>query len=588
MYLKKIAISSIGPINELLVEMPFNSKGDPKPIIFVGENGSGKTILQSQIVDSFYEIGSDLFDDIGKQKGLSRSYYKISGGLNLQTGKEKGFSALIFTDDQGEKIEYFDKIGDIKKEDINKLLPDFSLSSNNKNDNQKIITNISDPQKKEKLQNEWLTGAHFFQPAYRYEEPFWKNDPFLDYQRFEDKKRFSNQLKKEIEIVSATKDNKSFLLDLVLDRFVQNANPVNLILWEGVNGILRKILKKDKARLGIGPRGAYRVSIVEDLEDKKSKQILPSIDSLSLGESILLNLFVNIIRHSGNYSKLFNQIQGIVAIDEIDVHLHTDLQNSVLPELIKLFPKVQFIITTHSPLFLLGMKKIFGDNGFEIRNMPNGEIITTERFSEFGKAYEVLKNTEKFEEDLKSKIIENKKPKVYVEGPTDIAYIKKAFELHEKKQALEKFEIEIIGENTTDGTKNSNNEALKNAGIFLKTKLGLLSQKIILLNDPEESIEEVSLDEKLYIRKINKIEASPIQKGIENLFTKTFIEKVKKVKPDCFEFHTIGTEIKNFQIVNRRKQEVCTWICENGTKNDFENFSEIIKIIENILTPQID
>ena len=582
MYLKKFAISNIGPINELSVEMPFSGEGNPKPIIFVGENGSGKTILQSQIVDSFYEIGSNLFDDIGKQKGLSRSYYKISGGLNLQTGKEKGFSALIFTDDQGEKIEYFDKIGDIKKEDIIKLLPDFLLSPNNKNDNQKITTSIGDPQK-EKLQNEWLTGVHFFQPAYRYEEPFWKNDLFLDYQRFEDKKRFSNQLKKEIEIVSATKDNKSFLLDLVLDRFVQNANPVNLILWEGVNAVLRRILKKDKARFGIGPRGAYRVSIVEDLEDKKSKQILPSIDSLSLGESILLNLFVNIIRHSGNYSKLFNQIQGIVAIDEIDVHLHTDLQNSVLPELIKLFPKIQFIITTHSPLFLLGMKKIFGDDGFEIRSMPNGEIITTERFSEFGKAYEVLKNTEKFEEDLKSKIIENKKPKVYVEGPTDVEYIKKAFELHEKKQALEKFEIEIIGENTTNGTKNSNNKALKNAGIFLKTKLGLLSQKIILLNDPEESIEEVSLDEKLYIRKIKKIDASPIQKGIENLFTETFIEKVKKAKNGCFQFQMVGEEIKNFQIVNGKKQEVCTWICKNGTKDDFENFSEIIKIIESII-----
>ena len=65
MYLKKIAIYNIGPIDRLAVEMPFNIDGDPKPIIFVGENGSGKTILQSQIVDSFYEMGSNLFDDIG-------------------------------------------------------------------------------------------------------------------------------------------------------------------------------------------------------------------------------------------------------------------------------------------------------------------------------------------------------------------------------------------------------------------------------------------------------------------------------------------------------------------------------------------
>ncbi|MEI8175128.1 MAG: hypothetical protein WCG28_04235, partial [bacterium] len=201
MYLKKIAINNIGPISELSVEMPFNTDGIPKPIIFVGENGSGKTILQSQIVDSFYEMGSNLFDDIGKQDGLKRNYYKVSGGLNLQTGKEKGFSALVFTDDEENKIEYLDKIGDVKKDDLTKLIPDFVLSTDNKNDNQKQITSISEPQK-EKLQNEWLTGVYFYQPAYRYEEPFWKNDCYND-TIIEEKSKFKNKLGKEIEIISS-------------------------------------------------------------------------------------------------------------------------------------------------------------------------------------------------------------------------------------------------------------------------------------------------------------------------------------------------------------------------------------------------
>ncbi|NTW30290.1 MAG: hypothetical protein HGA33_03360 [Candidatus Moranbacteria bacterium] len=96
MYLKNIVIKNIGPIEELSVELPFNENGDPKPIIFVGENGSGKTILQSQIIDDFYEIGSSLFDDVGIQNGLERNYYKVSGKVNLQTGKDKGFSLLKF------------------------------------------------------------------------------------------------------------------------------------------------------------------------------------------------------------------------------------------------------------------------------------------------------------------------------------------------------------------------------------------------------------------------------------------------------------------------------------------------------------
>jgi len=45
-------------------------------------------------------------------------------------------------------------------------------------------------------------------------------------------------------------------------------------------------------------------------------------------------------------------IQGIVLIDEIDLHLHPSLQRSLVPQLRKLMPKVQWIVTTHSPLVL--------------------------------------------------------------------------------------------------------------------------------------------------------------------------------------------------------------------------------------------
>ena len=78
MYLKNLVIKNIGPIEELSIELPFNANGDPKPIIFVGENGTGKTILLSQIMDSFYEIGASLFEDIGIQEGLIRKFYKLS------------------------------------------------------------------------------------------------------------------------------------------------------------------------------------------------------------------------------------------------------------------------------------------------------------------------------------------------------------------------------------------------------------------------------------------------------------------------------------------------------------------------------
>ena len=72
----------------------------------------------------------------------------------------------------------------------------------------------------------------------------------------------------------------------------------------------------------------------------------------------MFNTFATIIRYADNndinQSIHLDRITGIVVIDEIELHLHTKLQKEVLPRLIQLFPKVQFIITTHAPLFLLG------------------------------------------------------------------------------------------------------------------------------------------------------------------------------------------------------------------------------------------
>lgn len=44
--------------------------------------------------------------------------------------------------------------------------------------------------------------------------------------------------------------------------------------------------------------------------------------------------------------------RGVVLIDEVELHLHPAWQKDVLPNLLKTFPRVQFFVTTHSPLVL--------------------------------------------------------------------------------------------------------------------------------------------------------------------------------------------------------------------------------------------
>ena len=47
---------------------------------------------------------------------------------------------------------------------------------------------------------------------------------------------------------------------------------------------------------------------------------------------------------------------GIIIIDEIDLHLHPGWQRLMIPKLTELFPNCQFIITTHSPQILSHIK----------------------------------------------------------------------------------------------------------------------------------------------------------------------------------------------------------------------------------------
>jgi energy-coupling factor transporter ATP-binding protein EcfA2 len=45
-------------------------------------------------------------------------------------------------------------------------------------------------------------------------------------------------------------------------------------------------------------------------------------------------------------------VEAIVLIDEIDLHLHPELQRSLVPALRAALPRVQWVVTTHSPLLL--------------------------------------------------------------------------------------------------------------------------------------------------------------------------------------------------------------------------------------------
>jgi hypothetical protein len=100
----------------------------------------------------------------------------------------------------------------------------------------------------------------------------------------------------------------------------------------------------------------------------------------------------------GNF---FERMEGLVLVDEIDLHLHPSWQRRIIPKLKEVFPRLSFVVTTHNPMTLLGVEaheilvlqeSTDGSNRLEARefDLPPGirmdQVLTGEWF---GLAYAV-------------------------------------------------------------------------------------------------------------------------------------------------------------------------------------------------------
>ena len=76
------------------------------------------------------------------------------------------------------------------------------------------------------------------------------------------------------------------------------------------------------------------------------------LNELSDGYSSILAILTELIlRMEVHHVNAYN-VEGVVLIDEIETHLHVELQKNILPLLTSFFPNIQFIVTTHSPFVL--------------------------------------------------------------------------------------------------------------------------------------------------------------------------------------------------------------------------------------------
>ncbi len=111
--------------------------------------------------------------------------------------------------------------------------------------------------------------------------------------------------------------------------------------------ILKEVFEDDTLQL-VFDRPSFNYNIITKINEAFN------LNQLSDGYSAFLSIVTELImRISGTeFTIRPYDAQGLVIIDEVENHLHISLQKKILPFLTSFFPKIQFIVTTHSPFVL--------------------------------------------------------------------------------------------------------------------------------------------------------------------------------------------------------------------------------------------
>ena len=309
-YITKLHAENIGPFDNLNIEF------SPDVTVIVGANGSGKTSILRAITHSFtnrnregfrYRVGAAVFTYFQKGERLCRC-----GGKPFGIEKD---------------LHLHDHIPS-----INDSVPD--------EDGVTSFHNSETPY------NILAIGAH----------------RYFDYIKIQGMKAEENTASQK----EAYADNNPLYIDQpilphvkqwMVNRYFIIEKPWGKELKDNWEKLIEKIPKLSP------PNHNLQFARIE--EDLNPIFILDNkecyLEELSSGFKSVLSIVLSIINwiegvNDGEQRKIENAC-GTVLIDEIEAHLHPAWQNMVLKVITEMFPKLQFIITTHSPYVIASADK---------------------------------------------------------------------------------------------------------------------------------------------------------------------------------------------------------------------------------------
>lgn len=309
-FLTKVEIKSVRHLHD--IEIPL---GDEKRrhLILTGKNGSGKTSVL---------------------KFLEMSLQYIASGGYLESEKAKKRYMLDKKKEKGERKQVRDRVdGDVK------YWMYYGGGAVEMNTSFEV------------LQGKFLEGRFilaYYGDERRFYAEDYKNIEKVDLKQYYDiEENPGAKFAKYLVNLKATQAFSS-------QNGQTSGNAAKIEKWfESFVGILRDIFDDDALSL------EFNVESFQFTIHATGREPF-DFNTLSSGYGAILDIVNDLIMRMEAQSKLRDSfdLEGIVLIDEIETHLHLELQKKIMPILTTLFPNIQFIVSTHSPFILSSLENV--------------------------------------------------------------------------------------------------------------------------------------------------------------------------------------------------------------------------------------
>ena len=348
-FISNIKINKVRHLENL--EIPLSGE-ERKHLILTGKNGSGKTSVLNELANQFQKIDVKHYANQFKLKlGLLKDRETIIKGENIE---ERLIKLKQYGKDQMKGYEIECEMNNYE---------DFIHSYEDGN----FIINLFDSKRHSLFRQPEGAKKIEFKDKYKISEK--ANIDFIQYlvnQRF-------SYLEATVSSDKQTVRNIDRWLDIFTKRLKELFDDPDLALIfdsENYNWFIQS-------------------------EGKKF-----DFNSLSDGFSSVLNIISELMMRMNKQRFRAYDMQGIVLIDEIETHLHIDLQKKILPFLTSFFPKIQFIVTTHSPFVLTSI------NDAVVYDLEHQEAIEDLSGYSVEAIIEGYFGSDKYSEALKAKVDE--------------------------------------------------------------------------------------------------------------------------------------------------------------------------------------